>query len=233
MSKLKRLRSRISSAHVIAIIALFVALSGSSYAAVTIRANQIKNNSIPGSKLKRNSIPASKLKSNSIPGSKLKNSSITGRKLRNNTVTRAKLASNALNPTVGGGNIITQGTREDGSSSNTGDADGQQGPRGPRGFTGATGPAGPQGPPGPPGAQGAAGQDSNLVSVTGGAVVEEGATTATAEVTCATGNVLFSVYYVTPTLEAATTGSSTSYSVTITAAPGTRVDIYGLCGPGS
>ncbi len=54
MSIIKKLRARISSAHVIAMIALFVALSGSSYAAVTtIRASQIRNNSIPGSKIKQ------------------------------------------------------------------------------------------------------------------------------------------------------------------------------------
>ena len=68
MSIIKKLRARITSAHVIAMIALFVALSGSSYAAVTIRASQIRNNSIPGSKIKAGSIPASKLRNNSITG---------------------------------------------------------------------------------------------------------------------------------------------------------------------
>ena len=44
MSMIKKLRTRISSAHIIAMIALFVALSGTSYAAATIRASQIRNN---------------------------------------------------------------------------------------------------------------------------------------------------------------------------------------------
>jgi hypothetical protein len=150
MSTLQKIRARITSAHVIAMIALFVALSGSSYAAVTIRANQIANNSIPGSKLKANSIPANRLKNNSIPGTKL----------RNNTISRAKLRSNALNPTVGGGNVETQS--DEGGTGATG-ARGPQGPSGARGFTGATGPAGPAGPAGPQGGQGAAGDSAGIV----------------------------------------------------------------------
>jgi hypothetical protein len=217
MSKLKKIRARISSAHVIAMLALFVALSGSSYAAVTIRASQIRNNSIPGSKLKANSIPASKLKNNSI----------TGRKLRNNTITRSNLRSDVLSLT-GGGNVGAQGDEE--SSSGATGPRGPQGPSGPRGLTGAPGPTGPAGQNG---AAGANGTDSNLVTVTGGAAVPEGGTEATASVTCATGNVIYSVYYVTPATEALATTSPTEYTVTITAGVGTRVDIYGLCAPGS
>ena len=132
MSIIKKLRARITSAHVIAMIALFVALSGSSYAAVTIRASQIKNNSIPGAKIKAGSIPASKLRNNSI----------TGAKLKNNTVGRAKLRTDALNPTAGGGNLINANSESDDDSSSG--ARGPQGPSGPRGLTGATGSRGRQ-----------------------------------------------------------------------------------------
>ena len=146
MSIIKKLRARISSAHVIAMIALFVALSGSSYAAVTtIRASQIRNNSIPGSKIKKGSIPGSKLRANSIPGTKLKN----------NTVGRAKLRTDALNPVAGGGNLINPNSQTDDESSGTTGARGPQGPTGPRGMTGPQGATGAQGPAGTNGAQGA------------------------------------------------------------------------------
>jgi hypothetical protein len=220
MSRLNKMRGRINSAHVIAMIALFVALSGSSYAAVTIRASQIKNNSIPGSKLKANSVPSSKLKNNSI----------TGRKLQNNTVGKAKLRSDALLPSSSGGNLINAQSEDDESSGSAG-ARGPQGPSGPRGLTGATG---PQGAAGATGGQGAAGTNADLVKVTAGNVVAPGETSATAQLTCGAGSVLYSVYYVTAASEAAAVTLPTSYTVTITgAAEGTRIDLYGLCGAGS
>jgi hypothetical protein len=219
MSTIKKLRTRITSAHVIAMIALFVALSGSSYAAVTIRASQIRNNSIPGSKLKSGSIPATKLRNNSISGGKLKN----------NSVGAAKLRTDALTPTSGGGNLINANS-EDPSNTSSGSLRGPQGPSGPRGLTGATGPAGATGSQG---ATGAAGTNADLVKVTGGAVVPTDGTQATATATCATGSVLFSVYYATAATTALAVNATNSYSVTITAAPGVRVDVFGLCAPGA
>src|SRR4051794_39888149 len=50
------LRSRLTYANVMSTLALFVALGGSSYAAVTLNGKDIKHRSIPGSKLKRNSV---------------------------------------------------------------------------------------------------------------------------------------------------------------------------------
>jgi hypothetical protein len=216
MSNLKKIRGRISSAHVIAMIALFVALSGTSYAAVTIRASQIKNNSIPGSKLKANSVPASKLKNNSI----------TGRKLQNNTVGKAKLRSDALLPSSSGGNVEAQSDDEE--KSGTTGARGPQGPSGPRGLTGSTG---PQGPAGPSGATGAAGTNAGLVTLTNSATAVDPTVPVTATVTCAPGNVLYSINYVTTAATATATHTATTYSVEITADAGVTVDIYGLCGP--
>ena len=220
MSKIERLRQRITSAHVIATIALFVALSGSSYAAVTIRESQIRNNSIPGSKLKANSIPASKLKNNSIPGTKL----------RNNTIGRAKLRSDVLTGS-GGGNLVT------GQSDDEESATGPRGPQGPSGPRGLTGPQGPAGPAGPAGAQGAAGV-SQFVPVSTSAEVAADTGTATASVTCGDGQALYGTNYRTSTLVPAANatvsnpGESPVYTVTITgAADGTILDVFGICGP--
>jgi hypothetical protein len=50
-----------SPALAVALIALFVALGGSGYAAVTLNGDQIKNRSIAGEKLKRNTITATEI----------------------------------------------------------------------------------------------------------------------------------------------------------------------------
>jgi hypothetical protein len=235
MSRLKSMRRRISSAHVIAMIALFVALSGSSYAAVTIRASQLRDNSIPGSKIKKNSIPGSKLKSNSITSGKLRNNSIQGRDLRNNTVSRAKLRSDALAPTVGGGNLVnapsTIGNQDDESSSSS-SSRGPQGANGPRGFTGAPG---PQGPAGPTGAQGAAGSDAGLAQIVeAGKLDATGAGTITASCLdkAPTTPVAIGGNYVAAAATTVTAKMTTNtYSVTIDG--GTvngDVTVYAVCG---
>jgi hypothetical protein len=51
-----KLRHRLSYANVMSTLAVFIALGGSSYAAITISGSSIKNRSIPAKKLKRNSI---------------------------------------------------------------------------------------------------------------------------------------------------------------------------------
>ena len=51
-----RLRERLTYANVMSTLAIFVALGGSSYAALTISGTSIENRSIPATKLKRNSI---------------------------------------------------------------------------------------------------------------------------------------------------------------------------------
>jgi hypothetical protein len=224
MSNIKKLRARITSAHVIAMIALFVALSGSSYAAVTIRASQIRNNSIPGAKIKAGSIPAAKLKPQSI----------TARQIKNNTLTRAKLRTDVLSGS-GGGNLINPNSTIDDESSSSG-ARGPQGPSGPRGLTGATGPKGATGAACATGAQGAAGP-AQFVPVTSGATVAAGATTASAFVECGGAQALYGTNYTTssvvPQANAVTSapGEAPRYTVTITAAAGTTLSVYGVCGP--
>src|SRR3954470_4662154 len=52
----KRLRRRLSYANVMSTLAVFIALGGSSYAAVTISGSSIKNRSISGHKLRHNTV---------------------------------------------------------------------------------------------------------------------------------------------------------------------------------
>ena len=62
----RRSKFRISPASVLALIALFVALGGVSYAAVTINGKNIENNSIPGKKLENGAVTNQKVKANSL-----------------------------------------------------------------------------------------------------------------------------------------------------------------------
>jgi hypothetical protein len=61
-----RLRGRLNYANVVATLALFIALGGSSYAVSKISGSQIRNNSIAGEKLKRNTIGAKRIKESSL-----------------------------------------------------------------------------------------------------------------------------------------------------------------------
>jgi hypothetical protein len=54
----ERLRRRLNYANVVATLALFVALGGSSYAVTKISGSQLKNRSVAGKKLKRNTLGA-------------------------------------------------------------------------------------------------------------------------------------------------------------------------------
>jgi hypothetical protein len=61
-----RLRARLNYANVVATLALFIALGGSSYAVSEISGSQIRNASIAGKKLKRNTIGGKRIKASSL-----------------------------------------------------------------------------------------------------------------------------------------------------------------------
>jgi hypothetical protein len=67
----RRFNIRISPGSVLALIALFVALGGVSYAAVTINGKNIQNNSIPGKKLKNGAVTNKKVKAASLRANRL------------------------------------------------------------------------------------------------------------------------------------------------------------------
>jgi hypothetical protein len=56
------LRKRLTYANVMSTLAVFVALGGSSYAAITLNGSNIKNRSIPAKKIKRNSITSKEVR---------------------------------------------------------------------------------------------------------------------------------------------------------------------------
>ncbi|HEX6752197.1 MAG TPA: hypothetical protein VF093_01225 [Solirubrobacterales bacterium] len=62
---------RPSPALVISILALFVALGGSAYAAKKIGSNEIKANAITTGKIKKNAVTTAKIKKNAVTGAKI------------------------------------------------------------------------------------------------------------------------------------------------------------------
>jgi len=88
-------------ATIISFLALFVALSGVSYAAV-----KLPKNSVGTTQIKKNGVTASDIKKNSITGDKVKDQSLTGADINASslgtvaTATNAENATNAANATT-------------------------------------------------------------------------------------------------------------------------------------
>src|SRR5215208_1331575 len=82
----------------ISLLALFVALGGTGYAAVKLNGRSIKAGTITGSKLEDKTLTGNKVKNKTLTGKKLKRNTLTGRQIRESrlaTVPRAKVATTA------------------------------------------------------------------------------------------------------------------------------------------
>jgi hypothetical protein len=84
------LRKRITFANVTSLLALFVALSATSYAAIVLPAN-----SVGPKQLKAKAVTAPKIKANAINGSKIANGSLTAADLSPATLAKVPAASSA------------------------------------------------------------------------------------------------------------------------------------------
>jgi hypothetical protein len=94
MSKLRGKRP--SPALVISILALFVALGGSAYAAKKIGTKEIKANAITTGKIKKNAVTTSKIKNEAVTGAKINETSL-GTVPSASHATSADTATNATN----------------------------------------------------------------------------------------------------------------------------------------
>jgi hypothetical protein len=97
----QRIRSNLTFANVISVIALFVALGGASYAAVNLPKNsvgpkQIKKRAVRGKHINRNAVSASKIQGNSISSPKIADGSVFSADLADNSVGAGELADNAV-----------------------------------------------------------------------------------------------------------------------------------------
>ena len=83
---LQALRKQLSYANVVATLALFVALGGASYAAVTL-----PRNSVGAQQLKPNAVTAKKIRNGAVTGPKLRAGTVTASRIRRGTITRRQL----------------------------------------------------------------------------------------------------------------------------------------------
>src|SRR4051812_31829146 len=124
--------------HHVGLLALFIALGGTSYAAATLPANSV------GSK---------QIKKNAVSSAKVKKNAVTSAKVKNGSLQQADFAAGQLPAGPQGAKGDTGAKGETGVAGATG----ANGETGATGATGATGPAGLQGSQGEIGPQGPAG----------------------------------------------------------------------------
>lgn len=84
--------------NIVACMALFIALGGISYAAVTLPKNsvgakQIKKNAVASSEIKRNAVSASEIKSSAVTSGDIKNEAVTGSDVNESTLGNVPSAS--------------------------------------------------------------------------------------------------------------------------------------------
>lgn len=146
---------KLSSAHLVALIALFVALGGSAGAA------GIKL--ITGADIKDGSITGADIKHESITGNHLRNGSVTGFDIRDGSLRSRHFSALDL-ARLHGGKGDTGARGDTGVRGDTG-ARGDPGPKGETGAKGDPGPKGDAGVKGDPGVTGPAGAQATLESV--------------------------------------------------------------------
>jgi hypothetical protein len=154
---LSRLRPRLTFANVMSCVALFVALGGTSYAALTIGSGQIKNHSIQGVDVAQNSITGENIKQRSLKEGDIGSGQVDARIIKNGAIEEQKIALGA----VGSGAIKDHSieAQKVALGSLTADLIKKQS------LTADLFAAG-QIPPGPPGQQGAVGPTVGVASTT-------------------------------------------------------------------
>jgi hypothetical protein len=92
----------------VALVALFVALGGTGYAAVKINGKNIKAGTVTGDRLANKTLTSGKFKNRTLTGGKLKGDTLTGRQIKESTlgsVPRAALATAAATANAVSGGV--------------------------------------------------------------------------------------------------------------------------------
>ena len=92
----QRIRNAFSFSNVVAVLALFLALGGSVYAASSkskINGARIKPKSLPGNRVKARSLSGSQLKPGTLTGAQVKTGSLTGKQVVGSSLTGVAAAS--------------------------------------------------------------------------------------------------------------------------------------------
>src|SRR3954470_2952632 len=100
-ASLRRIRPRPSFANVTSLLALFVALGGTSYAAIVLPANsvdsrEIRTNAVGSSEIRAGAVGASELRTDSVRVSEIRASAVRSAEVATNAIGSEELAPNAV-----------------------------------------------------------------------------------------------------------------------------------------
>lgn len=94
---MRRIQKLFTFSNVIALVALFMALGGTVYAASgKISGSQIKPKSIPGNRIKAGSLTGTQLKAGSVTGTQIKAGSLTGTQIKTGSLTGTQIKAGSL-----------------------------------------------------------------------------------------------------------------------------------------
>ena len=90
------LRGRLTFANLTAVLALFVALGGSSYAALSVGSKQIANNSVRSKDLRNNDVRGRDIRKGTVRGTDVRDGDLKGKDVRDDTLTGADVKESGL-----------------------------------------------------------------------------------------------------------------------------------------
>ncbi len=95
-TRLAQLLSRLTFANVVAVLALFVALGGSSYAALRVDSASIADNSIRSEDLRNNDVHGRDITKDTVRGTDVRDDDLQGRDVRDNTISGHDVKESSL-----------------------------------------------------------------------------------------------------------------------------------------
>jgi hypothetical protein len=90
------LLGRLTFANVVAVLALFVALGGSSYAAIKVGSEQIANNSVSSEDLRNNDVRGPDIAKDTVRGTDVRDDDLRGRDVRDDTISGSDVKESTL-----------------------------------------------------------------------------------------------------------------------------------------
>jgi hypothetical protein len=95
---LNRIRSSLTYGNVMATVAIFIALGGTSYAVATgsIDSREIKNNTVRTKDLRNNDVRGRDIRKGTVRGTDVRNGDLQGKDVRDNTITGADVKESSL-----------------------------------------------------------------------------------------------------------------------------------------
>ena len=95
-SRLSRLRARLSFANVTSVLALFIALGGTSYAAVSVGSAEIRTDAVGASEIRRDAVGSSEVRGSAIGASELRTNGVGKSEIRTGAVGRSEIGADTI-----------------------------------------------------------------------------------------------------------------------------------------